>query len=85
VLREVNEVLEVRVEQRTADLANANELLRLEIHNYRALTAHNGIEAIDLYTQYHNEISGILIDMRMPAMVAVQPSQRSSGLTLKFM
>lgn len=40
----------------------------LEVYNYRALTAHNGVEAIALYAQHHNEINSVLMDMRMPTM-----------------
>jgi len=31
----------------------------LEAHNYKVLTASNGIEAIELYAQHKDEISGI--------------------------
>jgi len=40
----------------------------LEIHNYRVLTAQNGIEALALYSQHKNEIRLVLIDMMMPSM-----------------
>ncbi|MBE9051396.1 PAS domain S-box protein [Nostocales cyanobacterium LEGE 11386] len=40
----------------------------LEIHNYRVLTAQNGIEALALYSQHQNEILLVVIDMMMPSM-----------------
>lgn len=40
----------------------------LEEHNYRTLTANDGIEAIALYAQYHQEIEVVLIDLMMPEM-----------------
>ncbi|MEH2206478.1 MAG: PAS domain S-box protein [Nostoc sp.] len=40
----------------------------LEIHNYKVLTAQNGIEAIALYTEHKDEIRLVLIDMMMPLM-----------------
>ncbi|WP_414620474.1 PAS domain S-box protein [Calothrix sp. CCY 0018] len=43
----------------------------LENHNYRVLTAYDGIEAIALYAQHKNEISAVLMDMMMPEMDGV--------------
>lgn len=40
----------------------------LEDYNYKVLTATNGIEAISLYAQRQDEISGVLMDMMMPSM-----------------
>jgi two-component system, cell cycle sensor histidine kinase and response regulator CckA len=40
----------------------------LENHNYKAITASDGIEAIALYAEYGNEISLVLTDMVMPSM-----------------
>ncbi|GFE70097.1 response regulator [Chroococcus sp. FPU101] len=40
----------------------------LEEHNYRTLTANDGIEAIALYAQYQHEIDVVLIDLMMPEM-----------------
>ncbi len=40
----------------------------LESHNYKVLTASNGIEALALYAQHKNEISVVLLDMMMPEM-----------------
>jgi len=40
----------------------------LETYHYRVLTASDGIEAIALYAQYQDEISGVLMDMIMPSM-----------------
>ena len=40
----------------------------LEAYNYRVLTASNGIEAIEIYTKYQQEINLILLDMMMPEM-----------------
>lgn len=40
----------------------------LEIHNYRVLTAKDGIEAIALYAQHKDEISSVLVDIMMPEM-----------------
>lgn len=38
----------------------------LELHNYRVLTAADGIDAIAQYVQHKNEISVVLMDMMMP-------------------
>ncbi|MFN6537418.1 MAG: response regulator [Nostoc sp. EkiNYC01] len=40
----------------------------LESHNYKAITASDGIEAIALYAEHRNEISLVLTDMLMPSM-----------------
>lgn len=40
----------------------------LETYNYRVLTANDGIEAIYLYRQHHQEIHLVLLDMMMPTM-----------------
>ncbi|RCJ35211.1 hybrid sensor histidine kinase/response regulator [Nostoc punctiforme NIES-2108] len=40
----------------------------LEIHNYKVLTAQNGIEAIALYTEHQDKIRLVLIDIMMPSM-----------------
>jgi PAS domain S-box-containing protein len=40
----------------------------LETHNYKVLTASNGIEAIALYAEHHDEINLVLTDMMMPSM-----------------
>jgi PAS domain S-box-containing protein len=40
----------------------------LETHNYKVLTASNGIEAIALYAEHHDEINLVLTDMMMPDM-----------------
>ncbi len=40
----------------------------LESHNYRTLTASDGIEALALYAQYKDDISVVLIDLMMPLM-----------------
>ncbi|CAA9577447.1 Circadian input kinase A [uncultured Synechococcales cyanobacterium] len=40
----------------------------LEAHNYRVLTASDGIEAVTLYAQHQDEISIVLTDMMMPLM-----------------
>jgi PAS domain S-box-containing protein len=40
----------------------------LETHNYRVLSACDGIEALALYAQEKNNISAVLIDMMMPGM-----------------
>jgi PAS domain S-box-containing protein len=40
----------------------------LENHNYKILTACNGIEAIALYAQQKHQISAVLMDMMMPEM-----------------
>lgn len=42
--------------------------ISLEVHNFRVLTASDGIEAISLYVQYKNEIAVVLVDMMMPSM-----------------
>lgn len=52
------------------DEAGIREITKssLEQYNYRALTASNGMEAVSIYTQYHQEISAVLLDMMMPEM-----------------
>ncbi|MDJ0693270.1 response regulator [Mastigocoleus sp. MO_188.B34] len=40
----------------------------LETHNYKAITAKDGIEAIALYAEHRDEISIVLTDMIMPSM-----------------
>lgn len=40
----------------------------LETHNYRVLTASDGIEALALYSQYKDDISVVLTDLMMPEM-----------------
>jgi CheY-like chemotaxis protein len=40
----------------------------LEIHGYRVITANDGKEAIELYTQKREEIKLVLMDMMMPVM-----------------
>ncbi|MEM7715568.1 MAG: PAS domain S-box protein, partial [Cyanobacteria bacterium P01_A01_bin.68] len=40
----------------------------LEAYNYRVLTASNGIEALEIYTRYQQEINLVLLDMMMPEM-----------------
>ncbi len=40
----------------------------LETHNYKAITACDGIEAIALYAEHRDEISVVLTDMLMPSM-----------------
>ncbi|UKO98806.1 hybrid sensor histidine kinase/response regulator [Nostoc sp. UHCC 0870] len=40
----------------------------LESHNYKAITANDGIEAIALYVEYQEDISLVLTDMIMPSM-----------------
>jgi len=46
----------------------------LEAHNYKVLTASNGIEAIELYAQHKDEISVVLTDMMMPSWMVQPPS-----------
>lgn len=40
----------------------------LRDYNYKTLVANDGIEAIALYAQHHQEISAVLLDMLMPNM-----------------
>ncbi|MBR8835320.1 MAG: PAS domain S-box protein [Stigonema ocellatum SAG 48.90 = DSM 106950] len=40
----------------------------LESHNYRVLTASNGVEALILYAQHKDDVSVVLIDLMMPGM-----------------
>ena len=40
----------------------------LEAYNYRVLTASNGIEALEIYAKYQQEINLVLLDMMMPEM-----------------
>lgn len=37
-------------------------------HQYRAVTAREGVEAIALYAQQHDDISAVIVDMMMPTM-----------------
>jgi PAS domain S-box-containing protein len=51
----------------------------LETHNWRVLTAKDGIEAIMIYAQQKNDIKAILIDMMMPSLdggTAIQALQK---------
>jgi PAS domain S-box-containing protein len=43
-------------------------LTSLEQHNYQAITANDGIEAVALYAQHKNRISAAIIDIMMPKM-----------------
>lgn len=40
----------------------------LETCNYRVLTADNGESALAMYTEYHQQIAGVLLDLMMPVM-----------------
>lgn len=40
----------------------------LEANNYRVITACDGVEALAIYAQYHQEINLVLLDMMMPSM-----------------
>ncbi len=40
----------------------------LETHNYRVITAGNGLDAIAIYAQQPQEIEVVLMDLRMPEM-----------------
>jgi PAS domain S-box-containing protein len=52
------------------DEATIREITKasLETHNYRVITANNGIEAIALYVRHQTEIAVILMNMLMPSM-----------------
>jgi PAS domain S-box-containing protein len=52
------------------DEATIREITKasLETHNYRVITANNGIEAIALYVKHQTEIAAILMNMIMPSM-----------------
>lgn len=52
------------------DEAAIREIIKtsLEAHNYRVLTAADGIDAIAIYVQHRAEISVVMVDMLMPAM-----------------
>ena len=52
------------------DEAAIREIIKtsLEAHNYRVLTASDGIDAIANYVQHRAEISVVMVDMMMPAM-----------------
>jgi two-component system, cell cycle sensor histidine kinase and response regulator CckA len=52
------------VDDESSILAICREALQL--HNYRVLTASDGIDAIAQYAQHKTEISAVLIDMMMP-------------------
>ncbi|MBD2361356.1 PAS domain S-box protein [Anabaena minutissima FACHB-250] len=43
----------------------------LENHNYKILTANNGIEAIALYAKHKHQITAVFMDMMMPEMDGV--------------
>ncbi len=40
----------------------------LESYGYRVISAENGVEALNLYREYGNQISAVLLDMVMPKM-----------------
>ena len=42
--------------------------ISLETHNYKVLTASDGIEAIALYVQHRHQINTVLVDLIMPSM-----------------
>jgi CheY-like chemotaxis protein len=78
-----NQATETTVEENGELLNGNNELIlvvddeaticeiaksTLETHNYRVLTASDGVEALTLYTKYQNSISAVLTDMIMPGM-----------------
>ena len=51
----------------------------LETYNYRVLTAADGVEAVAIYAQHHQEISVVLLDMMMPWMdgaIAIRTLQK---------
>jgi CheY-like chemotaxis protein len=52
------------------DEVTIDEIIKttLENHNYRALTANDGLGAITIYTEYKDEIDVVLIDLMMPIM-----------------
>lgn len=52
------------------DEATIREITKasLEAHNYRVITANNGIEAVASYVQNRTEIAVVLMNMMMPAM-----------------
>lgn len=57
-------ILVVDDEDSIRDITKAS----LETHNYKAITASDGIEAIALYAEHRDEISIVLTDMVMPSM-----------------
>ena len=42
--------------------------LMLEAHNYRILTAKDGVEAMAIFKEHHVEIKAVITDMMMPTM-----------------
>ena len=50
------------------DEAQQLELMQrvLEAEGYRVLAAQDGIEAVELYRRYKNEIALVILDMKMP-------------------
>ena len=52
------------------DEASICEVMKtsLEAYNYRVITASGGIEGLDLYTKYQQEINVVLIDIMMPGL-----------------
>jgi two-component system, cell cycle sensor histidine kinase and response regulator CckA len=53
--------------------------LSLEAHNYRAITASDGIDAFSLYAEYKQEVSVVILDLMMPSLdiaTTIQTLQR---------
>jgi two-component system, cell cycle sensor histidine kinase and response regulator CckA len=52
------------------DEAPIREVMKtsLEAYNYRVVTAQDGVEAVAVYSQYQQQIRGILMDVMMPSM-----------------
>jgi CheY-like chemotaxis protein len=48
----------------------------LDIFNYKTITASSGAEAIDLYTQRHQEIQAVLMDVMMPNMDGITAARQ---------
>lgn len=48
-------------------IQNVSNIL-LSTHNYRVLTASDGIEALAVYVQYQQHIDAVIIDFMMPSM-----------------
>lgn len=64
--RQTCDTLILIIDDDAAFRANLEDLLT--VHNYKTLTACDGIEAIALYTQYQNDISVVLLDLMMTSL-----------------
>jgi two-component system, cell cycle sensor histidine kinase and response regulator CckA len=52
----------------------------LKSHHYTVLLAHDGIEAIELYTQHQQDIKLVILDITMPTMSGISLIQRLKAI-----